>query len=93
MEYQLSENILKTDRRRALNFSSCLMRWLPSLYSYLYSKFHIMNIKANALITEAIYLLEKVEGNEEEIANIQSCIRQLNAIANLSIIKQSSNNA
>lgn len=52
-----------------------------------------MNIKANALITEAIYLLEKVEDNEEEIANIQSCIRQLNAIANLSIIKQSSNNA
>lgn len=35
-----------------------------------------MNIKSNALITEAIYLLEKVEGEEEEIIKIQDCIRQ-----------------
>lgn len=48
-----------------------------------------MNFKSNALITEAIYLLEKVEGEEEEISRIQDCIRQLNAIANLSIIRQS----
>ena len=48
-----------------------------------------MNIKSNALITEAIYLLEKVEGEEDEISQIQGCIRQLNAIANLSIIRQS----
>lgn len=48
-----------------------------------------MDIKSNALITEAVSLLEKVEGSEEETAGIRDCIRQLNAIARLSIIRQS----
>lgn len=48
-----------------------------------------MNIKSNALITEAVSLLEKVEGSEEETAGIKNCIRQLNAIASLGVIRQS----
>ena len=47
-----------------------------------------MNIKDNALITQAVILLEKVEGDENEIIAIKECIRRLNAIAISSIIKK-----
>lgn len=47
-----------------------------------------MNIKDNALITEAVSLLEKVEGDEHEKQSIKDCIRQLNAIALSSILRQ-----
>lgn len=47
-----------------------------------------MTLQSNALITQAVALLEKVEGDESETKAVRDCIRQLNAIAISSIIRQ-----
>lgn len=48
-----------------------------------------MTQKDHALITKAVGLLEQVNGTGKERNDIQGCIRQLNAIANLSVINNS----
>ena len=47
-----------------------------------------MSLESNSKITEAVRILEKVEGSEIEMKIIKTIIRKLNALAIMSIIDQ-----
>lgn len=48
-----------------------------------------MTLKDHALITQAVTMLGQIQGTETENKDIKDCIRRLNAMANLSVIRNS----
>lgn len=48
-----------------------------------------MTQKEHALITQAVTLLGQIQGTETENKDIGDCIRRLNAVANISVIRNS----